>query len=77
LYWLDEVGLSLEYRTRAYALYREQGHLRRAIRAALWNVWGHSGSFGNEAVANGWLQRAERLLQEVGAPLAFVHTNTA
>jgi DNA-binding CsgD family transcriptional regulator len=66
LYWLDEIERSLEHRTRAYALYREQGDVCRAVRAALWIVWGHSASLGNQAVANGWLQRAERLLQEVG-----------
>jgi DNA-binding CsgD family transcriptional regulator len=66
LYWLDEIGPSLEHRTRAYALYREQGDVCRAVRAALWIVWGHSASLGNQAVANGWLQRVERLLQEAG-----------
>jgi DNA-binding CsgD family transcriptional regulator len=66
LYWLDEVGASLERRTRAYALYREHGDVRHAVRAALWLAWGHLGSYGNTAVANGWLQRAERLLQEAG-----------
>jgi ATP/maltotriose-dependent transcriptional regulator MalT len=66
LYWLDEIERSLERRTRAYALYREQGDVCRAVRAALWLAWGHSASLGNQAVANGWLQRAERLLQEAG-----------
>jgi hypothetical protein len=66
LYWLDEIETSLDRRTRAYVLYREQGNRCRAVRAALWLVWGHFGSYGNFAVANGWLQRAERLLQEAG-----------
>lgn len=44
LYWLDEVGASLELRTRAYALYREHGDVRQAVRAALWLAWGHIGS---------------------------------
>jgi ATP/maltotriose-dependent transcriptional regulator MalT len=66
LYWLDEIGPSLEHRTRAYALYREQGNVCRAVRSALWIAWGYGGSLGSEAVTNGWLQRAERLLQEAG-----------
>ena len=66
LFWLEEIGPSLEYRARAYALYCEQGDFCRAVRAALWSVWSYVGSYGNLAVGNGWLRRAERLLGDVG-----------
>jgi DNA-binding CsgD family transcriptional regulator len=66
LFWLDEAGPSLELRARAYALYQEQGEPGRCARAALRLAMGHLMAYGNAAVANGWLQRAERLLDEAG-----------
>jgi ATP/maltotriose-dependent transcriptional regulator MalT len=66
LFWLDEVGPSLDHRMRAYALYREGGDLCRSARAALWLAMGYISALGNVAAANGWLQRAERLLDEAG-----------
>jgi ATP/maltotriose-dependent transcriptional regulator MalT len=66
LLWLDEAGPSLECRSRAYALHREAGDLCAAARNALWLAMGHVSAFGSLAVASGWLQRAERLLDEVG-----------
>jgi ATP/maltotriose-dependent transcriptional regulator MalT len=66
LLWLDEVGPSLECRSRAHVLHREAGDLRRAARSALWLALGHASAYGNVAAANGWLQRAERLLDQAG-----------
>ena len=66
LFWLEEFEPSLHCRSRAYALYREAGDLCRAARAALWLAMGYISVYGNAAVANGWLQRAERLLDEAG-----------
>ena len=66
LFWLEEFEPSLHCRGRAYALYREEGDLCRAARAALWLAMGYISVYGNAAVANGWLQRAERLLDEAG-----------
>ncbi len=66
LFWLEEIQSSLDHRSRAYALYREAGDLSRAARAALWLAMGYLSSFDNAAVANGWLQRAEGLLDETG-----------
>jgi ATP/maltotriose-dependent transcriptional regulator MalT len=66
LFWLEESETSLHYRSRAFAIYREAGDLCRAARAALWLAMGYISVYGNAAVANGWLQRAERLLDEAG-----------
>ena len=46
--------------------YRDQGELCAAARAAIDLAELHSGSLDHRAVAAGWLQRAQRLLDEVG-----------
>ncbi len=66
LYWLDEIGPSLHHRRRAHELYREAGDHCGAARAALWLAIGYVSAYGNAAAANGWLQRAERLLATAG-----------
>ena len=66
LFWLGELETSLHHRSRAFGMYREAGDLCRAARAALWLAMGYISGYGNAAVANGWLQRAERLLDEAG-----------
>jgi ATP/maltotriose-dependent transcriptional regulator MalT len=66
LFWLEDIESSLHHRSRAFALYRDEGDLCRAARAALWIAMGYMSVYGNAAVANGWLQRAERLLDEAG-----------
>jgi DNA-binding NarL/FixJ family response regulator len=64
--WLGEVGAAFRLSTRAYRLYRQRddrtGSARAAIRLALAELY-----FRNEpAVARGWLERAERLLDGLG-----------
>jgi ATP/maltotriose-dependent transcriptional regulator MalT len=66
LFWLDEIGPSIDRRQRAYALYREAGDDCGAARVALFLARTYFSAYGNAAVGNGWLQRAERLLDEVG-----------
>ena len=66
LFWLGELETSLHHRSRAFGMYREGGDLCRAARAALWLAMGYISGYGNAAAANGWLQRAERLLDEAG-----------
>jgi ATP/maltotriose-dependent transcriptional regulator MalT len=66
LFYLEELEPSLHHRSRAFAKYREEGDLCRAARAALWLAIGYISAYGNAAVANGWLQRAERLVEEAG-----------
>ena len=66
LFWLGELEASLHHRSRAFGIYREAGDLCRAARAALWLAMGYLSGFGNAPAANGWLQRAERLLDKAG-----------
>jgi ATP/maltotriose-dependent transcriptional regulator MalT len=66
LWWLDEVAASFPPRRRAYILYRQAGEPCRAVRVALWLARTYIGAYGHRAVAQGWLRRAERLVQEAG-----------
>ena len=54
----------VEYRRRAYAAFRRRGDRRRAAGIAV-SIASDSRIEGNEAAANGWLARAERLLAGV------------
>jgi DNA-binding NarL/FixJ family response regulator len=64
-WWLDDVALCLEARERAYRIYRAGGDSRGAARLALWIGDDHLEFRGEAAVANGWFQRAERILEEI------------
>lgn len=66
LYWLEEISSSIEWRTRAYRIYQEGGDAPRAARAALWLAMTYFSALGNSAAGNGWVQRAERLLEDAG-----------
>lgn len=66
LFWLEEVELSIERRTRACVIYQEAGADCRAARAGLWLAISYFSARGNGAAGNGWLQRAERLLEDTG-----------
>jgi ATP/maltotriose-dependent transcriptional regulator MalT len=66
LFWLEETGQSIERRTRACLIYQEAGDACRAARAALWLAITYFSACGNGAAGNGWLQRAERLLEHAG-----------
>ena len=46
----------------AYSAYRKAGRLDEAARVAIWLGLEHAASPGHEAIAGGWLSRAERLL---------------
>ena len=65
LWWLRESHEAVVARERAYAGFRRDGELARAARVALWLSREQALVFGNDAVANGWLARAERLLRDV------------
>jgi DNA-binding CsgD family transcriptional regulator len=69
LWWLRESEQAVVYRERAYSGFRRDGQLARAARIALWLSREYALVWGNEAAANGWLARAERLLADV-APAA-------
>jgi DNA-binding CsgD family transcriptional regulator len=65
LWWLREVEQAVVYRERAYSGFRRDGQLARAARIALWLSREYALVWGNDAAANGWLARAERLLADV------------
>jgi ATP/maltotriose-dependent transcriptional regulator MalT len=67
LWWLRDVEGAVVHRERAYAGFRRDGELARAARIALWLSREYALVWRNEAAANGWLARAERLLADVAA----------
>ncbi|MGE3795459.1 MAG: LuxR C-terminal-related transcriptional regulator [Dehalococcoidia bacterium] len=69
LWWLRDWEQAVVHRERAYSGFRRLGQLPRAARIALWLSREYALVWGNEAAANGWLARAERLLMDV-APRA-------
>ena len=65
LWWLNDLDGAFDARERAYSLYRARGDRRPAGRVAIWLAWDYLGVRGQMAVANGWLQRAHSLLDEL------------
>ena len=70
-WWLDDAAVTFEARQRAYLLFRERGESARAARLATWVAWDYVAFRGETAVANGWLQRAHRLLEGLEATPEF------
>ena len=65
LWWLRDAEGAVVNRERAYAGFRRDGDLARAARIALWLSREYALVWRNDAAANGWLARAERLLSDV------------
>jgi DNA-binding CsgD family transcriptional regulator len=65
LWWLRDARGAVVHRERAYAGFRRDGEPARAARIALWLAREYALAFGNDAAAQGWLARAERLLHDV------------
>jgi hypothetical protein len=63
-WWLDDLDSTFEVRERAFQLYRQRGDARAAARVATSLALDYVEYLGEMAVANGWLQRAERLLAD-------------
>jgi DNA-binding CsgD family transcriptional regulator len=61
--WLDDALVMFETGERAYGLYLETGDRRSAARVAIALAKSYFMFRGEPAIANGWLQRAHRLLQ--------------
>jgi DNA-binding NarL/FixJ family response regulator len=64
-WWLDLADVLFDARERAYRLYLDAGNRAGAARIAVnlaWDCWAFR---GENAVANGWLQRARRLLEDL------------
>jgi LuxR family maltose regulon positive regulatory protein len=64
-WWVEDVPACIEARERAYRLSRRQGDVRRAAMLAVWLGDDHLVLRGERAIANGWFQRAARLLEGV------------
>ena len=64
-WWLDDVDAAIAARERAYVLRREQGQTIEAARVAGFLAWDYGAMRGINAVANGWLQRARRLVADL------------
>jgi DNA-binding NarL/FixJ family response regulator len=62
-WWLDMADLVFECREAAYRLYLAREDHAAAARVAVWLAWDSWAFRGESAVANGWLQRARRLLE--------------
>ena len=61
-WWLDLDEVVFDVRERAYRIYRECDDSLGAARVAVWIAWDTAAFRGEPTVANGWLQRAQRLL---------------
>jgi LuxR family maltose regulon positive regulatory protein len=64
-WWQDDVDEAIKARERAYALRRERGETLEAARVAGFLAWDYGAVRGTSAVANGWLQRARRLVEDL------------
>ena len=62
-WWVEDVATCIDARERAYRLSRREGDLRRAAMLALWIADDHLILRGERAIANGWFQRAARILE--------------
>jgi DNA-binding CsgD family transcriptional regulator len=65
LWWQRDTAGAVATRERAYAGFRREGDLARAARIALWLSREYALAWRNDAASNGWLARAERLLNDV------------
>jgi ATP/maltotriose-dependent transcriptional regulator MalT len=66
LWWLQDADRSIELRERAYAAYRRRGEPMEAAFIALGLVPSYGASLGNIAAAQGWVNRAARLVEDAG-----------
>lgn len=74
-WWLEDQTATFEARERAYGLYRRQDDRQSAARMAVWLALDYVDFRGEGVVANGWLQRARRLLEGLAPTpeLGMVH----
>lgn len=66
LWWLGELEDCIEYRQRAYVAFRERPDPAQAALCALLLCFDFRKQIGNPAAADGWLERAGRLVAEHG-----------
>jgi tetratricopeptide (TPR) repeat protein len=65
VHFQGEYNWAIELKERAFALYRRRGKRVEAAELARWLAFLHGAVHGNMAAANGWMARAERLLEGV------------
>lgn len=70
LSYLDDPG-TIDARERAYRGYLERGAAEDAARVACWLMIDYAEFRGEQAIARGWLRRAERHLADI--PLSYTH----
>lgn len=73
-FWLSQAPTALRAREQAFRLYRQRGDRYGAARVATFLAWDSWVFRGEDAVANGWVRRANRLLDglDPGAEHALV-----
>ncbi len=81
-WWLEDYATCIDARERAYRLYRGRDDAPAAARLAIWLSNDYADFRGETAVANGWLRRAERLLDGLEptpehALLAYMNAHVA
>jgi len=64
-WWLEDGQVTMEARECAYRLYKDAGDGRGAARMAIWLASDHLDFRGEEAVAQGWFGRADRILDDL------------
>src|SRR5688572_24492770 len=61
--WLNDGDGVIAAFDSAHRLYLERGDRRGAARVAVWLAWSYGSFRGQQAVAEGWWERARRLLE--------------
>ncbi len=64
-YWLEDAAAAIEAHERAFSEYASAGAKAEAVRMALWLADDHLSLAAAPSVANGWLEKAERLARDV------------
>jgi LuxR family transcriptional regulator, maltose regulon positive regulatory protein len=64
-WWLEDGTAAIQAREHAYRLYKDAGERRAAARMAIWLANDHLDFRGAQAVAQGWLRRATRILDDL------------
>ncbi len=65
LWWLGENRASVAECTRSYSLSRQSGDVGSAVHSAVWLGIMYKANFANTAAANGWIARADRMLESL------------
>ena len=60
-----DYAAAIALKERAFAAYRQRGEREAAARVARWLAFLHGAVQGNRAVANGWMARTARLLDDL------------